>query len=700
MLLYQRDGRLVKVEGDSDNPFNRGRLCIRGTHLREFLEHPSRLRHPLLRTGNRGENHWKQIRYEEAIRIASQKLLETKQKYGAESVIFCKGTARDIGGWLPRLCYGFGSPNYFGLGPGNGNACYRPRVAASTAIMGGTPVADLGQFVTEGGFQVPRCVLNWGCNPVHSNPDGMHGGWVTDLLKQGTQLVVVDLQRTGLAAKARVWLRPKPGTDGAVALGMIQVMFREDLIDRDFCREWTVGSEELRKTAQGYTPERTAALTGIKAEDIITAARFFAQAKPANIIWGVGVDMHPGCLGTIHGLIALMALSGNIENPGGMVLPGDPFGVRRRGDDLHDFPQITTRRIGAEEYPLIEVGNPYGQPDVLLDQMESGHPYPLKAAWVQGTSIIPSSFADPARVLRLFGNLDFTVMTDVFMNPAAVAFADLVFPAAMYPEKNSLFVHTSQLGAINKAVEPPGECRADAQIILDVGRLVAPQYFPWKDTAEWIDERLKPAGMTFAKLKIAGSMVPKLEYAKHTKGMLRNDGLPGFETPTGKIELKASIFAKMGLADLPYHDDCVERYQQLFNRGKYPFILSTGARKPYYFCAEGRQVESLRRLQPQPQATLHPLDAQELGILEGEEIRIFSPFGSCIMEARISEGFDSGVIHCDFGWWFPEREAASPSFFDSGKANVNALLPSGLQGPSGMGYPFRAFICNVEKIKE
>jgi anaerobic selenocysteine-containing dehydrogenase len=471
------------------------------------------------------------------------------------------------------------------------------------------------------------------------------------------------------------------------------------LWDREFCRRWTLGIENLQAACKDFTPEKTASLTGVHAKDIIAAGRFFAQSKPAGVIWGVGVDMHPGCLGTIHGLIGLMAMTGNVENPGGMVLTSDPFGVKRRGDDLGDFPQIKTRRIGADRYPLIEVGNPYGQPDVLLDQIESDQPYPLKAAWIQGAGIIPSGFADPQRVLRLFGKLDFTVMADVFLNPAAVAFADLVLPAAMYPEKDSLYVHYSQLGAINKAVDPPEECRSDAQIILDVGRKVAPRHFPWDKVQEWLDYRLKPSGMTFADLKEAGSLTPRLEYARHEKGALRGDGSPGFATPSGKIELRSSVLAGAGLEDLPYWDDCVKRYRLRYDREDYPFILTTGARKSYYFCAEGRQVASLRRHQPEPLVNLNSQDALKLGIIEGQEVEISSPFGSCRMNAHLSEAFAPGVVHCDFGWWFPEKPAAMPSLFEVDRANVNALLPSGLQGPSGMGYPFRAFICAVKPGK-
>ncbi|RJP78423.1 MAG: hypothetical protein C4524_06835 [Candidatus Zixiibacteriota bacterium] len=697
VLLRVRGGRLVDVEGDRDNRHNDGRMCPRGRNVAQAMYHPQRLTHPLIRVGARGENRWRRAGFDEAADLVARRLLEIRQRFGPESVIFCKGTARDVGAWLPRLAWSFGSPNYFGLGPGNGNACYRPRVALSTAVLGGLPLPDLGEFATPPGvYRTPRTLLVWGSNPVVSNPDGLFGGWVTDRLRDGAELVVVDPQKTGAAARARHWLRLRPGSDGALALGMIRELFHAGLVDEAFCRDWILGLEALRTAAEPYTPERTAELTGVDAAALTEAARFLGWARPFPLVWGVSVDMNPGCLGTIHGLLALVALTGSLETPGGNVLQGSPFGVLRRGDEAAAFPEVQSPRLGAGRYPLLETGNPYAQPDVLLDQMETGQPYPIKAAWLQGTGIVPSSFADPGRVLRLFGTLDFMVMVDVFLNPAAVALADVILPAAMYPEKDSLYVHFAQLGTINRAVDPPGECRSDAEIVLAVGRRVAPHRFPWKDAGEWIEERLKPSGLTFAELRERGSQVPPLEYGKHESGRLRGDGAPGFATPSAKVELDSPALRAMGLASTPHYHDYMGDYRHQYGVQNYPYILTSGSRRPYYFGSEHRNLPALRRRQPEPLADLHPDTAAQAGVGDGDPVRVYSPFGSCLMRARVSDRFAPGIVHCDSGWWFPEREAAAPELFGVRRSNVNELLPSGLQGPGGFGYPFRCFVCNLE----
>lgn len=688
-MLYAKDGKLCKVVGDKGNRFNKGKLCIRGLNVLEMLYHPQRLLYPQVRAGKRGENRWSKISWEEALSITADKFNRIKAEYGAESVIFCKGTARDIGAWITRLCYGFGSPNYFGFGPANGNACYRPRTAVSTVVLGSVPVPDIGQFdySETGGFRPPKCLLIWGANPVHTNPDGIFGGNVIDLMNAGTDLIVIDPQKTGLASKAKYYLQVKPGTDAALALGILKVVIDRNLFDREYCDNRILGFAELRNAVKDYPLDKVSEITGVSAEIIEKAALFFAENSPAGVFWGVAVDMHRDCIGIIQALIALMAVTGNIGIPGGWVFPGEPLGVARRGDNIDDFPEITRRPIGWEEYPLTAIGNPYGQPDVLLKQMETGLPYPIKGAWIQGAGIVPSGFAEPEKAIELFRKLIFIAFTDVFINPAMAAFADIIFPAAMYTEKDSIYVHNCQLGAIIKAVKPPGECKSDAEINLLLGKRIAPKYFPWDDVRGWIDYRLKPAGLDFDRLKELGSIVPKISSAIYK---------PPFQTPSGKIELYSTLLEKMGLPPLPYYQDPYE-YFSAEQKANHPYILTTGARKPYFFGAEQRNSPSSRKIQREPEVTIHPSTAAQKGITAGDRVKIYSPFGSCYMTAKISENYRQEVIHCDSGWWYPEREGAEPELFGLREANVNNLFPAGLQGKSGLGYPFRSFICNVEK---
>ena len=181
---------------------------------------------------------------------------------------------------------------------------------------------------------------------------------------------------------------------------------------------------------------------------------------------------------------------------------------------------------------------------------------------------------------------------------------------------------------------------------------------------------------------------------------MRKDGKPGFETPSGKIELNSSILKSYNLPSLPEYHDYLKDYRDEFGIDNYPFILSSGARKSAYFCSEQRNIAFLRKIHPNPLVTIHPHDAERKGISNGDQVRIYSPFGECFMQAEISEKFSPGIVHCDYGWWFPEKDGKEPELFGAFVSNVNTLLPLGLQGPGGYGYPFRSFICNIEKVPE
>jgi anaerobic selenocysteine-containing dehydrogenase len=329
-----------------------------------------------------------------------------------------------------------------------------------------------------------------------------------------------------------------------------------------------------------------------------------------------------------------------------------------------------------------------------LEQLASGKPYPIKAAWIQGAGIIPSGFVQPKKVIQLFNSLNLIIIVDIFLNPAAVALADIILPAAMYTEKNSLYVHFSQVGAINQALSPPGECKSDAEIILSVGKKIASEYFPWKNVLEWIDYRLQPGGIDFAELRMVSALKPSVSYARFAEGLLRSDKKTGFQTPSAKIELFSQVLKNCNLNPLPYYESSFE-YKDKQQNQDYPYILTTGVRKPYFFCMEWRNSPSLRHYQSDPEVCINPEDAKLREISNGDWIKIYTPYGKCQMKARVCNRFPVGVIHCDSGWWFPEKKPER--LFDIGSCNVNALFPLGLTGSSGLGFPFRSYFCNIEK---
>jgi len=231
VLLYVKDGNLVKVEGYTDFPFSQGRLCPRCLALPEVVYHPDRLKYPLKRAGERGEGKWERITWDEAYETIAKNLNQLRREYGAESVLFCSGTQRGVGSYMSRLATAFGSPHRISFGPLHGHACYMPKVVTTTRTTGDMVVADYSQYFADRydnpNWKVPKCIVIWGNAPNNSSSDGLMGHWITECMKRGSELIVIDPRETWLATRAKTWLQIRPGTDAALALGMLNVIINE-----------------------------------------------------------------------------------------------------------------------------------------------------------------------------------------------------------------------------------------------------------------------------------------------------------------------------------------------------------------------------------------------------------------------------------------------------------------------------------------
>jgi len=328
--IYVKDGRMVKVEGDESHPWNQGRSCPKVLAMTQYMYHPDRITQPLKRVGARGEGKFEPISWDEAFDLCEKRLGEIRDKYGAESTIFVQGTGRDIGGPITLLAYSYGSPNWVQLGL-SGHSCYTPRLAAMKASLGDYVVADCSQFLEkrydDPQWVPPEVIITWGQDSTSGCPDAFFGHWVVDCMKLGTKIISVEPRNTWLSSRAVHHLQLRPGTDGALAMGMLNVIINEGIYDKEFVAKWVEGFDELRARAAEYPVEKVAAITEIPAESIVAAARMFANAKQAAIQWGVPVDMCADGHAVAHAINCLSVITGDIDIPGGQVFAKSSHGV-------------------------------------------------------------------------------------------------------------------------------------------------------------------------------------------------------------------------------------------------------------------------------------------------------------------------------------------------------------------------------------
>lgn len=705
VLMYtDKDGTLVKVEGDPENPFNKGRLCVRCLDMIESTYNDNRVLYPMRRTGGRGTDTWERITWDEAYDEIAEKFLAYKEEFGAESVLFYKGTGRDIAPWISHLAWSFGSPNVvFGL---SGCACFVPRIAASTCASGSFWVGDYSQQFADRydnpDWKCPELIALWGNNPIVSNSDGLYGHWVVDCMKRGSKIISVDPKMTWLGTKAVLHLPLRPGTDAALAMGMLHVMIEEEIYDKEFVEKWCFGFEDLAEAVKPYTPERTAEITWVDADKIVKAARMIAAADGFVMQWGVATDMSKEAIPSCQALSALFQITGNVDNPGGMISPPSILAYYNGWGWENLPPEQQEKRLGIHKYPLYHYGFKNASTDVVLECLETGkdelgNDYPLKAAWLQTTNPLVNSSPETRRTYHALNKLEFIVSIDMYLTPTVQALADIVLPACTYPERNGIRIGDGvQRGeTINKCCQV-GEAKSDMVINWELGKRIAPEFFPWDTEEDMFSHILEGMGMTFEELREAAPTYLPFEYRKYEKGLLRADGQPGFETATGKIELRSTYFAMTGLDDVPSFEEPSpgpvadpDLYKD------YPLVLTTGARTWSMFHSEHRQVPRLRALRPDPVLEIHPDAAAKYGVAEGDWVWVENHRGRAKRRVVLNEGLDPRYCSTDHGWWLPE----APAYEEGGYSGmwdytINQLLAYDC-GRSGFGSNYKTVLCRI-----
>ncbi|MCX7816171.1 MAG: molybdopterin-dependent oxidoreductase [Syntrophales bacterium] len=670
LLVGVQGNRILKIKGDPEGFLNRGFICPKGALSAERLYHPERLRYPLKRVGERGSGQWVRISWEEALNFIAENLNRLRDTYGARAVAFGVGMPKGLDHFLQiRLANVFGSPNVVA----SQDVCHAPREITGVHSCGFYPVVDL--------HNESALIILWGSNITATNEEGEINSLLREQLKKGTELIVVDPRKIDLCQKARMWLRIRPGTDVALALSMINVIIEEELYDSSFVKEWTVGFSELAQHVKDYTPEKVASITWLSAEEIRTAAHYYAKAKPAAIQWGNPIEHNIHAFQTVRALICLMAITGNLDVPGGNVEAHDPKIMRLSEFVRADLiPNKRTEMISAH-YRVIPrfmtIPPAYFRRAVL-----NGIPYPVRGFFAICCNPM-LSWANSRLTYETLISLDFFAISDMFMTPTT-ALADVVLPAASHFEFDDIGHYGLGHGYIlarPKIVDPPDECWPDMKIITELGKRVSPPELWPEDWHDFLEALLAPSGLSYAQFAEKGY----LKGPDRFRGYERD----GFKTPTKKVELKLSTADKLGLPPLPSFDTIPEAEDE-----EYPLIL-TSAKNRIYLHSSYRWVEKLRRLAPHPQVEIHPQTAASLNIEEGDETVIETRYGRIIQKAHLNPDLHPRVICAEHGWWFPEESSAS--LYGWEKSNLNMLTSVEKLGREYGTPNIRALPCKIKK---
>jgi anaerobic selenocysteine-containing dehydrogenase len=687
------DGKIVGISPLKDHPI--GVVCVRGLHAKEIVYSKDRLQYPLLRTGEKGEGKFERIPWDDALDRIAQAFQRIKKDFGAEAVMsyFGRGSfdnnLTDLFGARGMPCQGvsgflfpFGSPN----GTGCSSVCY-----VSYGIFASLSTIGAQMETTYADFDHTDLIVLWGSNPPTDSPPNRLKK-ILDAKKRGARVIAIDHMRSDSAKMADQWVGVRSGTDGALALSMINVIVNEKLYDESFVQNWTVGFDELSRYVQQFPPEKVEAITRVPKETIDALARGIAKAKGASLAMYTGLEYTNSGVQNIRSVLSLWAITGNLDVPGGLVFrPRSPVRFPRVGLE----PPKGVKPIGEDKHPLfcdvLKAAQFMEAPRAIL----KGDPYPIKALLVLGASML-TSLPNPDLLKECFGKLDFMVVFDRFMTADAM-YADIILPATTNFENLGYQKYPGGYCQLRqKVIEPIGEARSSFQFLAQLaGKLGYGHLFPateeervrfaFKDTPVSLEALMAhPEGVRYD----AGRM----EYRKHEKGLLRSDGKPGFNTPSGKVELVSSMLQKYGYDGLPVYVEPKEgplASPELYK--KYPLVLNTGARLQSAFRSQHLNIPGLLKLQPKPQVLIHPVDAKARAISDGDKVWVESPRGKVGVRAKVTDDVMAGQVELNVG-------GGSPIHAEEWReANANFVTDFENRDPIS-GFPvYKALLCDVKK---
>lgn len=698
IVTYNEAGRIKTVRADETSPL--GAICKVGEHSAEIVYSQDRLLYPLKRKGPKGTYEFQRTTWGEAYGTIVEKLRTIKAESGPEATAIYTGSGsfelafcdmfqpKDVAiSSAASVLFPFGSPNTLGVGA----LCYVAFAMIAPHVTMGRMFMNMFSDIEKA-----RLIVIWGKNPAaHCPPHDFQR--IQEACCRGASLVVIDPRKTALAKSSNAeWIPIRPGTDGALALGMCQVIIEEDLYEEDFIRNWTVGFEPFAQYVQHFRPEVVEHITGVPAETVRSLARRIVITDGVSLVMYSGLEYSDGAVSAIRATLVLWALAGQLDVPGGSCfsMSQNQFPINREG--LIPNPNAQ-KAAGYNNFPIYSKYRGEFHANILPEAVLKKKPYPIRLLLSLGASMI-TSWPQSEIWRKTLGALDFLVCIDRQLT-ADMAYADIILPAATYYEIES-YMRYGPIYRIREQVIPPvGEARSDFFILSELARRLGYGHLYPQTPIELLDRSLQGSGFTLEEVRRAGGLVKvptvMMEYKKWEKGLLREDGQTGFETPSGKFEIASSILEEHGYDALPIYVEPGESpHSQPELAKEFPLVFNSGARSKVDIHTIHQTIPALMEEKPVPTVMINTADARVRGIQNGDLVTLKTRRAQIHLYALVTDDLMAGAV---------EASAMGGGALGSKAwqgACVNDLTDLGRFDPIS-GFPvYKALLCEVSKVLE
>lgn len=636
--VYVKDGKIIKIEGTEGFPGSNGKLCTKGASNRQHVYRENRIKTPLKRME---DGSYEPVSWDQAYTEIAEKLNQIKAESGPEAVAWFCGYSKWFRPWLHRITHSFGSLNY----GTESSSCFQATAMAWKTVTGREYKPDL---MKAGVY------IGWGCNTMINQYIPARG--LRAFKERGKKVIIIDPRVTPTSQQlADIHLQLRPGTDGALALGMGNLMIQKGWIDQEYVDRYVHGFEEYKEYASQFTLEKTAEITGVPAEKIEAATEMLTHnGRATGYLPSAAVTHHINGYNNMRAILSLFALHGDIDRAGGVLPHHLSLGYGDFGYDtmeehfVYDAePKNCREKIGAKRFPVWSKLIHEFQAMDLTRQIEEGTPYPIRALMAFGMN--DRMFPNPKALRDAVDKLDLVVATDIY-DTEMCRHAHYVLPVCTSMERSELKGYgAGLLLCTTPAIEPLYESKCDPEIICDLAKyldlddeLLKSGY---EETMRYIISNMSE---TLEELKEAPLPVKVKNVRTYTPGTYLEKG---FETPSGKIELYSEIIAEIhkereDLDPLPTYKDSFDDSSQ----EEYPLTLVVGARLPNAIHSRLHELSWVRNMRKEPAADIHPEDAAGFGIADGDDIELATQFGMIRVKAHLTSAVRPGDVYMFHGY--------------------------------------------------